>query len=320
MLWELPSMRAFQSVVSTSIMEFYDSIGVQRDVASRPDISHYTLRSLLSVKYYYREKVDGYTYQELLEKEANGETLPDSSETSDKNGIRASRVNITEKLPGFEYLTSNDHFEIYENTLYIPMGFGYDKYISEETAEELSKTNRERSLINTLVLSNEQIEKYSDILTKEPLNSRGFTFSDYENACREKQQNCSDSFVYDSHRFEASISLEKPELVFFSVPYSEGWTAEVNGEPVDVEKVSYGFMAVRAEKGANIITFRYKTPGFQTGLYISAVSLLLLIAYLAIMRYFDKKNIKNGLSHYYDYDSCQKISAAEIYSRSFHKN
>lgn len=317
MLWGLPSMRAFQSVVSTSIMEFYDSIGVQRDVASRPDISHYTLRGLLSVKYYYREIVDGYTYQELLEKEANGEPLPDSSEINDKNGIRASRVDITEKLPGFEYLTSNDHFEIYENTLYIPMGFGYDKYVSEDTAETLSKTNRERALIKAVVLSDEQIEKYADILTEESINSNGFTFSDYKNACREKQQNCSDSFVYDSHGFEADISLEKPELVFFSVPYSEGWTAEVNGKPVDVEKVSYGFMAVRAEKGENIITFRYKTPGFQKGLYISAAALILLIAYLAVMRYFDKKNSINALSHYYDYDSCQKISAAEIYNRSF---
>ena len=41
MLWKLPCMRAFQSVVPVSIMDFYESIGVTRDVASRPDLSYY---------------------------------------------------------------------------------------------------------------------------------------------------------------------------------------------------------------------------------------------------------------------------------------
>ena len=99
MIWGLPNMRAFQSVVTTSIMDFYDSIGVQRDVASRADITHYTLRGLLSVKYFYREKVDGYSYEEIQA----GNVSLDSSETSDKNGVKASRADITQYLPCLLY-------------------------------------------------------------------------------------------------------------------------------------------------------------------------------------------------------------------------
>lgn len=35
MFWEVQSIQAFHSIVPGSLMEFYDSIGVQRDVASR---------------------------------------------------------------------------------------------------------------------------------------------------------------------------------------------------------------------------------------------------------------------------------------------
>ncbi|MDE5935984.1 MAG: YfhO family protein, partial [Ruminococcus sp.] len=279
MIWGLPNMRAFQSVVETSIMEFYDKIGVQRDVASRADISHYTLRGLLSVKYFYREKVDGYTYRELLDMKVNGESL-ESDEISDKNGVKASHVDISEYLPGFEFVSENEYFEIYENKYYIPMGFAYDTYIEESDAKNRTESAREKSLIKALILDSEQIEKYSDILIKADGSIWNMTKTDYETACLEKRGKSSDKFTWNSKGFESEITLDKPELIFFSVPYSTGWTAEVNGEPVDIEKVSYGFMAVSAGAGENTITFHYRTPGFKEGMYISIASLLMLIAYL----------------------------------------
>ena len=53
MFWQVQSIQAFHSIVPGSLMEFYDSIGVQRDVASRPDTAHYGLRALTSVKYFF---------------------------------------------------------------------------------------------------------------------------------------------------------------------------------------------------------------------------------------------------------------------------
>lgn len=284
MVWGIPSMRAFQSVVSTSIMEFYDSIGVQRDVASRPDLTHYTLRGLFSVKYFYNYK-----------REDNENNVPTA-------------------LPGFELVDENEYFEIYENKLYIPMGFGYDTYISEKDAAEKGNSTRERMLINTLVLSDEQIKKYSDILTEaDSFYTENLSKTSYKKACLKKLSNCSSSFTYDSKGFEAEINLDSPQLVFFSVPYSEGWTAKVNGKTVDVEKVSYGFMAVKANEGDNIITFSYKTPGFSTGLTITIVGALGLIIYIIINCKKRRKNDVSGHAHYYDYISSDKLNASEEY-------
>ena len=320
MLWGLPSMRAFQSVVCTSIMDFYSFIGIQRDVASRPELSNYALRGLFSVKYYYKEKEAGCSYKELLSASRSSRSSSSSSKASAKDGEDTSRVIIPDELPSFKYIGENDHFEIYENELFIPMGFGYDQYVTKSSADNRSKLQRQNILMKALVLSDEQAEKYSDILS-EYIFSDALTLSrsNYSIFCSEKRKCCSKSFTFDSHGFTSVIDLSKPQLVFFSVPYSKGWTAEVNGVPADVERVDEGFMAVRANAGENTIVFRYETPYLRVGLIISLCSAAVLAAYVLIFRRRRGKNEPWDMKHYYDYTSCEKIRAADEYCDSLFK-
>lgn len=311
MYWGLPSMKAFHSVVNTSIMEFYSSLNIPRSVSSNADLTHYTLRGLFSVKYYYRELAENLTHDEIKN---SPPALSSASSSDDKDKFR--NADIEEYLPGFEYVGSNENFEIYENKLFIPMGFGYDSFIPEQNAEKLSAEKLERLLIDSLVLSSEQINKYSDILIPNPTTEL-LTKEDYAASCLEKQKNSSSSFEYDSKGFESVITLDKPQLVFFSVPYSEGWSAEVNGNPADVEKVSMGFMAVRADKGENSIVFRYRTPGLTTGLIITVIAIILLIIYLVIMKFTEKDDKYPPHTHYYDYNTAAKPSAHINYCGRF---
>ena len=80
--------------------------------------------------------------------------------------------------------------------------------------------------------------------------------------------------------------------------YDKGWTAYVNGKPADIEKVSYGFMAVKADAGENTIEFRYETPGLKIGIVISIIGLICLGAYIVVFR--KKKNNESGFSHCYE--------------------
>lgn len=303
MLWGLPNMRAFQSVVNTSIMDFYHNIGISRNVASRAEPDHYTLRGLFSVKYYYRDTRSAELFNKLDE-------LSSFDSSSEDNKYR--NADITSLLPGFEYKSADEHFETYENSLYIPMGFGYDSYISVSDAEKKSNSAREKLLIDSLVLTDKQIEKYSDILTEYDY-SKELTEDDYIRICREKQQNASSEFSFDHHGFRSEITLNSPQLVFFSVPYSEGWTAEVNGKSADVEKVSYGFMAVRADAGENNIVFRYRTPGLTAGIIITIIGIAILASYIIICRIFFRKHDDYGHTHFYGYDSYSKPQASQKY-------
>lgn len=297
MFWQMPTIQAFHSIVPGSVMSFYKSIGVSRDVASRPDSSVYGVRALTSVKYLFDRVNDSAQF------DSNESTLKDYINKIESGGIRPEdfiyKTGET-KMPGWKYYDTQNGFYIYENEYYIPFGFTYDYYITEQQYEDVSQSSRHLLLLKGIVLSDEQIEKYSDIL--EPCYVRYesglditadnvfiYTEEQYYKDCLARKELTCSSFEYDSYGFTAEITTnDKAELVFFSVPYEEGWTAYVNGEPAEVEKVNVGFMAVKVPANTtSTIEFKYETPGLKLGIYITLGAALILVLY---MIFFKVKN------------------------------
>lgn len=248
MFWRLPTINAFHSVVPASIMEYYTSIGVTRDVASRPDTSFPGVRCLLSVKY-------------LFDKD-NEPTI---------------------KMPGWHSTGYQLGFTEWENENYIPMGFTYTQYMTKQQFE--LSASRDRILLKAILLDSDQIARYKNIL--QPFNSvTNVDFSDaaLKNDCAQRRTHTCSNFSYDNKGFSASITLPSENLVFFSVPFDEGWTATVNGKPVKVEKVNNGFMAVDCPKGTSNIRFNYTTPGLYLGIAVTSVSIIIFVIYILLIR------------------------------------
>lgn len=276
MLWGYPNMRCFQSIVPASIMDFYDTVGVTRDVASRAGLEHYTLRGLFSVKYYFDRVIND----------------PEKPYTYDI------------KLPGFKYRNTQNGFYVYENEYYVPMGFTYDNYVLDSELEKRSNMAIEKQLLRNLVLTEEQAETYSSLLTHaENTDGFGLSEADYLKAAEERRAHSCDTFTKDAYSFRATITLEQPNLVFFSVPYEKGWSATVNGKEVPVERVNYGFVAVPAEAGDNVIEFHYATPGLALGAKLSLGGGILLLLYLLWGIRQRKREAKQEIltRHSYDY-------------------
>lgn len=267
MFWKLSSMRCFHSVVSTSIMDFYSSIGQTRDVASRMETKVYPLRSLFSVKYYFNE---------LTESERKGITEVSKPET-------------LANLYGFEYVDTQNGFNIYENKYYVPMGFTYDYYCLDSDIQKASEVDKTSMLMKAIVLTPEQAAKYNNILSYYSFKGTDYSTDQYYQNCLDRRANSCSSFSYDSYGFNAKIDLDKDNLVFFSVPYDDGWSAKVNGQDVEIEKVDYGFMAVLCPAGSNDIQFTYETKGLFWGKVITAVGFGSLIVYLGAVRFTGRK-------------------------------
>lgn len=60
-------------------------------------------------------------------------------------------------------------------------------------------------------------------------------------------------------------------LLFLSFPSSPGWTAKVDGKPVEILSVG-GMTALRMSAGEHFIEMSYRTPGLAVGAVISVVS------------------------------------------------
>jgi len=259
MFWKIPTIQAFHSIVPAGVMEFYNSVGVERTVGSRPDPELLALRYLLSCKYYF------------IFENSNNENAP--------------------ILEGFSFFDTQNNHRIYQNDHFIPVGFTYDTYVTEGQFEAVSEDNRSRLLLKGILLTEEQIAEYGRLM--EPHSDD--IWVDYSDAATvedadARREEASSSYVAGKNSFTSVITLEKENLIFYSIPYDEGWSATVNGEPVQIEKVNKGFMAVKGEAGENTVVFTYTTPGLATGALVSLVSLIVLIGYMVICWIWNRKH------------------------------
>ncbi len=86
-----------------------------------------------------------------------------------------------------------------------------------------------------------------------------------------------------------NISLEKPGLLFLSLPYTKGFTAYVDGVKTEIVLANIGYMGVFLETGDHEIKLIYETPGMKAGLLLSLLSLASL-SLIMIYRGFIKIN------------------------------
>lgn len=258
MFWQIPTIQAFHSIVPASIMEFYPEVGVTRDVGSRPEKRYYDLRCFLSVKYLFNRQEMG----------------PDD-----------------EDYYHYDLRNQENGYYVYENRNYIPMGFTYDSYITREEFANRSDAAQQRLLLATMVLEEDGVARNQDILAhynaSTPLSMSEAGLEAY---CAARAATTCKTFDYDNRGFTATIDLDKENLVFFSVPWEEGWTAEVNGKPVQIEKANIGFMAVRCPAGENItIRFDYMTPGLIPGLAVTGGAVVVFLLYFFGMGALDRR-------------------------------
>lgn len=280
MLWGYSTIRAFNSTVSTSIMKFYDMLGIERNVASRPEKTFYALRSLLSVRYYFDESKNEETELSGSQNEKLFGINRFSSLDSDNEKVRNNNIL---NMRGFSYINSQNGFNVYENKNYIPMGFAYDTYLTYDEFSNLSTENKTRNLISSLVLNQDQIKKYDDILTHYDINEYNGD-STYIDACKEKKSKSCSKFEPDNDGFSAEIKLSKKSLVFFSVPYDKGFSAKVNGKKAEIEEVDGGLMAVVCDKGENKIRFDFELYGLNQGIALSLSGIVLLAGYVLVLK------------------------------------
>ena len=259
MVWGYPSLHCFQSTVSPGVFAFYQGIGYNRTVDSKMNFTHNGARAILSAHYY----------------------LENSLVSSDKS--------YTEKggLLGYAKVGESDGYNIYENQHFIPIGFTFNRCMTEDTYSLIlddDQTTADRLLVEDIILSSEDVERYGYLFEAQDtsLEQDSITTDRYFKSCNERAATACTSFEILDSGFTAETTLSKENLVFFSVPYESGWTASVDGQETEIIKADYGLMAVYVPEGTHTITFTYLPWGFGPAVVISCcaggVILVMLLA------------------------------------------
>ena len=259
--WNIPGFGHFHSTVNSSIGDFYYGLGVERNTLSNPSQAFYALRSFLSVKYMF-----GITDSILSFTESNDEPT----------------------YPGWKYVNSWGKYDIYENEYVLPHGMTFDRYMSAADFQKVPEEYRHLVLVNTLVTDSidNLFEFAAAGMEQVHENDFDFTQEEYIKSCEDRIASGVSSFTKDKKGFEATITTgDKEEYVLFNIPYDSGWKAAVNGVKTKVELADYGFMIVKVPANMeSVIRFDYHTQGTTYGAFITAVCLIMLFIYLAVVK------------------------------------
>lgn len=259
MVWGYPTIHCFESTVSSGIFAFYQGIGPGRTVDSKLNFSHIGARAILSSHYYLENKL-----------------------------IRATK-NYTKEggLLGYQKVGESDGYNIYENRYFIPVGFTFDRFMTEDTYALLldrDKTAADRTLVRDLILDDEAAAKYGSLFSGQDtdIDEECLSSDSYYSECRKRASTACTSFTTSKSGFTAEATLDRENLVFFSFPFEKGWSARVDGKEAEIVKADFGLMAVCVPEGTHTIAFTYLPYGLHAGILVSFAALVILLAYFLL--------------------------------------
>ena len=283
LIWNMPNNNIFLSTVHPSTFEVFENLTfITRTQISPIPLNCIGLRQLLSTRYY----LNNQRKADIINVEIYSFSEETDEETSETNVTLLSGADATgeEDIPqGFEYYGETDGFDVYVNPHFIPMGFTYDYFIRDELFQrikndvELKIYASDRILVRDLILTDEQAERYADILEEDAeYPEEALSEEEFYRLSDERAASACTTFTYDPSGYQATIDLPRENLVFFTIPWDKGFTAYVDGEQATLEKVDYGFIAVLVPAGEHEIRLEWKPYGLGYGIAASVVGLLLV--------------------------------------------
>ena len=275
------SLKSFTSIIPGSTFDLYDTLGIKRSVNSAPEYSYYAFRAFSRVKYL------------MIPRDMNS----------------TKRTDAIEDLEIYEYFDTQGEYDIYKTDYALPMGFAYDTYFPIDSVK--GATYADKLMVRSVFLTDEQIEKYGDILTKDKTD---FVYSKNQFLldAKNKIKNGVIQFSVTKEGFTAKTRYDSEKLVCFSVPYCKGWSAEINGVPAEVDKINGGLCGIRVPEGLCEITFTYRTPGLTVGIICTIAGILLFAVYTVIVK-FVKREKPLPYAHLYDQNQLDGVKAHKSY-------
>lgn len=142
--------------------------------------------------------------------------------------------------------------------------------------------NFHNELIDLGVVTDEDIEIFifalKDVGDDVKVTVGYFDYTKLEDLC---EMNKNNHAVVETgpKSLSATVTSDKDDTyMFLPVTYDEGWSCKVNGEKQNIDIAMSSFMAIKLQKGENIIEMNYLPYGMKLGIIITVITALIVIA------------------------------------------
>jgi hypothetical protein len=203
-----------------------------------------------------------------------GEPGLDRRDALDFLGVRyfLSRDRSLDSAARLVHVTEIDGIHVYRNEAAHQLGTLHDEVASEAVADRLPPPQRDALLLHT-------------VLVDDPDRIRTELARRNEDAGATEVADQLDFRLRNDTRIDATIRSSAAGVLLLSFPFDAGWSATLDGEPVDLMRADYGLTAMLVGPGHHELAMRYGPPYRGLGIWLCLLSMLAIpIAYLVTAR------------------------------------
>ncbi len=166
------------------------------------------------------------------------------------------------------------------NTLYLPLGFTYEHFMTEDEFLSLPREKKYVALMRATILNNtsQQAQSRLSPYSVEQIPS-SYNISSFVEDVKQRRMKTLNIEHFDNNHISGTIELNTPRFLFLSIPFDKGWNIKVNGKTREVKQANIGFSGIMLDTGKHEIELTYKTPHLFTGALISIISMIVFIIF-----------------------------------------
>ena len=163
-----------------------------------------------------------------------------------------------------------------QNLSALPFGFTYDSYISHNEFMRLAEGQKDSALIKAVVLD-PPLEaaakgRYQRLLAGDIGDD--FKMQQFITDVQARQKHSLEIASFSQNNIIGKITLEQDRMLFFTIPFDNGWKAKVDGMPAELLRVNIGFTGLMVAPGSHTIELTYQPTYWVAGWIVSTFSLL----------------------------------------------
>ena len=163
-----------------------------------------------------------------------------------------------------------------------PIGYAYDRYITEEELKALPLEKRGIAALNSLIIKRDAVAFVSGVLDHSSPDEYISTATISSLVERNYESRVQD-FKRDAKGFYCKTDYSEDCMTFFSVPFDQGWSATIDKSPTGIIYAG-GMMAIRIPAGQHEITFSYAIPGLRIGMMLTVIAWIVFILCIILDR------------------------------------
>lgn len=164
----------------------------------------------------------------------------------------------------YSEVTRTGNVHIYQNKLFLPFGIPFDQYIDYDDFKNVPFDEKQGAIYQGVILDDNVLDAHMK-LSKIPFSSLEGSATEVLNHVRTMQDKSMKMTYFDQNRIIGSIGVEKPSVVFFSIPYDIGWKVKVDDVKSDLIMADIGFTGLYIEPGKHVIDLYYEPPLSKIG-------------------------------------------------------